>query len=151
MVLELSKAQLKGDTLQISCFSSDELIAGALTRRPDLTAIVRAQFELSLAPTLCGHLDLLEIALANMLENAVKFGQAPFKLTSCELQDAGAQRFFLQISHPIAQSNPVVPDRGHGLGILICQTVAALHQGQFQLQLPTTALSAEKSPVKALL
>lgn len=138
-VLELSKAQLCGDSLQFSSFSSDELIAGALARRSDLTAIVRADFQLGAPLQLCGNLDLLEIALANMMENAVKYGQAPFSLQLSRQNTATSEAYTLQLCHLLATQNQAVPDRSHGLGTLICQTVAALHQGQFQLALPAQA------------
>ncbi|RVU37146.1 DUF4118 domain-containing protein [Rheinheimera riviphila] len=138
-VLELSKAQLCGDSLQLSSFSSDELIAGALARRPDLTTVVRADFQLGAPLQLCGNLDLLEIALANMLENAVKYGQAPFALQLSAHTQSSPGQYSLLLSHPLAAQNKAIPDRSHGLGTLICQTVAALHQGQFRLQLPDPA------------
>ena len=136
-VLELSKAQLSGDSLQFSCFSSDELIAGALARRPDLTAVVRTDFQLGAPQQLSGNLDLLEIALANLLENAVKYGQAPFALQLSAQSQSSPGKYSLLLSHPLASQNKTIPDRSHGLGTLICQTVAALHQGKFQLQLPS--------------
>jgi two-component system sensor histidine kinase KdpD len=135
-VLELSRAQLSGDDLQMNHFSSDELIAGALARRPDLNTIVRDQFQLSVSQNLCGHLDLLEIAVANMLENAVKFGQAPFLLKIHEQPHLPRQKYRLEMTHPLAGKLQQIPDRSHGLGSLICKTVATLHQGQFHLQLP---------------
>lgn len=135
-VLELSKAQLSGDSLQFSCFNSDELIAGALARRPDLTAVVRADFQLGAPLQLCGNLDLLEIALANLLENAVKYGQAPFELQLNAQTQSSPGKYRLLLSHLLASQNKAIPDRSHGLGTLICQTVAALHQGNFRLQLP---------------
>lgn len=150
-VLELSKAQLNGDNLQQSQFSSDELIAGALARRPDLTAIVREEFQLSLSQNLWGNLDLLEIALANMLENAVKFGQPPFQLKLTEQQGLRATKYRLTMTHPLAQKNLTIPDRSHGLGTLICQTVAALHQGQFSLELPNAAKRTNTTEVSAIL
>lgn len=137
-VLELSKAQLCSDSLQFSTFSSDELIAGALARRPDLTAIVRADFQLCAPLQLSGNLDLLEIALANMLENAVKYGQAPFVMQLSAQTQSSPGQYSLLLSHPLASQNQTVPDRSHGLGTLICQTVAALHQGQFRLHLPSS-------------
>jgi len=140
-VLELSKAQLCGDSLQFSSFSSDELIAGALARRPDLTTMVRADFQLGATLQLCGNLDLLEIALANLLENAVKYGQAPYLLQMSAQTQSSPGQYSLQLRHPLAAQNKAIPDRSHGLGTLICQTVAALHQGQFRLQLPVSKLA----------
>jgi two-component system, OmpR family, sensor histidine kinase KdpD len=148
-VLELSKAQLSGDSLQFATFSSDELIAGALARRADLTAIVRRDFKLSAPLPLTGNPDLLEIALANMLENAIRYGQAPFFLQLSQQQSTSSQHhnFRLVLQHRLAsQPSPAVPDRSHGLGTLICQTVAALHRGQFRLLLPQSVTNDDGCP-----
>ncbi|WP_306522324.1 DUF4118 domain-containing protein [Rheinheimera sp.] len=133
-VLELSKAQLADVQLQRSHFSSDDLIAGALGRRSELAADIAAKLSCPPAQALTGDADLLEIALANLLENALKYGAAPFVL-SIETTH-GWQRLVLK--NALSQ-NGLTPraaaDAGHGLGLRICETVAALHGGRFSLQL----------------
>lgn len=128
-VLELSKAQLTTHHIQHSDFSSDDLVAGALARRGDQAAELSAHLKCSSAVPLQGDLELLEIALANMLENALRHGVAPFELSLGQ----SASGCFIRLSNGIKSALPAARDKGHGLGLNICQAVAALHQGKFDL------------------
>lgn len=140
-VLELSKAQLMRDSLRTSSFSTDDLIAGALARRSDdaglLAAICArpdgAQLQLS------GDLELLEMALANLLENALRHGAPPYQLAF----SATDGRYQLRLQNAAgAQKRLTQRDSGTGLGLRICQTVAALHQGRFVLEQSPAAVIA---------
>lgn len=138
-VLELSKAQLSADALRLSQFSADDLIAGALARRPDLSAAQNPLLADLLAKTLAsrqaaielaGDLDLLEIALANLLENAVRYGASPASLSfHSELLPNGQRQFELRLTNQVRQQMTAQTDAGHGLGLQICRSIAALHQG----------------------
>jgi two-component system sensor histidine kinase KdpD len=128
-VLELSKAQLTTHHIQHSDFSSDDLVAGALARRGDQAAELSAHLKCSSAVPLQGDLELLEIALANMLENSLRHGVAPFELSLGQ----SASGCFIRLSNGIKSALPAARDKGHGLGLNICQAVAALHQGKFDL------------------
>ncbi|MCA1930882.1 DUF4118 domain-containing protein [Rheinheimera sp.] len=128
-VLELSKAQLTTHYIQHSDFSSDDLVAGALARRGDQAAELSAHLKCSSAVPLQGDLELLEIALANMLENSLRHGVAPFELSLGQ----SASGCFIRLSNGIKSALPAARDKGHGLGLNICQAVAALHQGKFDL------------------
>lgn len=132
-VLELSKAQLADVQLQRSHFSSDDLIAGAIARRSDLSAELATVLQCPAPQALTGDADLLEIALANLLENALKYGVAPVVL---HFETAhGWQRLVLKNALPQHNAGPkALADAGHGLGIRICETVAALHGGRFMFQ-----------------
>jgi len=139
-VLELSKAQLSSDALQISTFNARDLIAGALARRPNLPAEAQPLFAAllvtSLAATpLAGDLDLLEIALANLLENAARYGEPPaqFRLECRTLPFA--IEYHLMLTNQISLQQAPQADSGHGLGLLICRTIASLQQGSCELQL----------------
>ncbi len=139
-VLELSKAQLSSDALQISTFNASDLIAGALARRPNLPAEAQPLFAAllgtSLAATpLAGDLDLLEIALANLLENAARYGEPPaqFRLECRTLPFA--IEYHLMLTNQISPQQAPQADSGHGLGLLICRTIASLQQGSCELQL----------------
>lgn len=128
-VLELSKAQLTTHQIQHSAFSSDDLVAGALARRGEQAAELSANLQCSPSAPLKGDLELLEIALANMLENALRHGAAPFELTMGQ----HASGYFIKLTNGIKSAVPAARDKGHGLGLNICQVVAALHQGKFEL------------------
>ncbi len=128
-VLELSKAQLSTHRIQHCDFSSDDLVAGALARRGDQAAELSTYLMCNAATPLKGDLELLEIALANMLENALRYGAAPFELTIGQT----ASHCFVRLSNGLKSVAPAARDKGHGLGLNICQAVAALHQGKFEL------------------
>jgi two-component system sensor histidine kinase KdpD len=128
-VLELSKAQLTTHNIQHSNFSSDDLVAGALARRGDQAAELSTYLQCSASTPLKGDLELLEIALANMLENALRHGVAPFELVMGQT----GSHCFVQLSNGIKSAAPTARDKGHGLGLNICQAVAVLHQGKFEL------------------
>ncbi|MDF3127263.1 DUF4118 domain-containing protein [Rheinheimera sp. 1928-s] len=129
-VLELSKAQLTGHQIQLTDFSSDDLVAGALARRGEKATELTASLHCSAAESLSGDLELLEIALANMLENALYHGAAPFEL---QMGHKGSA-FYIRLTNAVNDQAPSNRDKGHGLGINICRAVAGLHQGSFELQ-----------------
>lgn len=134
-VLELSKAQRSTHRIQHCDFSSDDLVAGALARRGDQAAELSTYLMCNAATPLKGDLELLEIALANMLENALRYGAAPFELTIGQT----ASHCFVRLSNGLKSVAPAARDKGHGLGLNICQAVAALHQGKFELHTDSTS------------
>lgn len=129
-VLELSKAQLTPTTVRFETVLTADLISGALARRPELATLGSAQLQLPAPARLLAVADLLEIALANMLENACKHGQPPFRL---ELLQQGRNQ--LRLTNQVTTSLPRHRDSSSGLGIPIIETIASLHHGHFYRQL----------------
>lgn len=141
-VLELSKAQLMRDSLQRSLFSAADLMAGALARRPEdaaLLAPICQQSPGADGQLFSGDVELLEMALANMLENALRHGAPPY-----QLQLSAANGWYqLRLHNAPGRKNTVQRDSGTGLGLRICQTVAALHQGHFTLETDGSGVTAQ--------
>lgn len=141
-VLELSKAQLMRDSLQRSLFSAADLMAGALARRPEdaaLLAPICQQSPGADGQLFSGDVELLEMALANMLENALRHGAPPY-----QLQLSAANGWYqLRLHNAPGRKNTVQRDSGTGLGLRICQTVAALHQGHFALETDGSGVTAQ--------
>ena len=141
-VLELSKAQLMRDSLRRSQFSAADLIAGALARRPEdasqLAPICQQTPEQS-QQMFSGDAELLEMALANLLENALRHGKPPYQL---QLTEANGY-YQLRLGNAAGAKKTAQRDSGTGLGLRICQTVAALHQGRFSLELTDTGVIAQ--------
>ncbi len=132
-VLELSKAQFMRASLHTSVFSAGDLIAGALARRSEDAALlvpICQQTQHESLQLLRGDLELMEMALANLLENALRHGAPPYQLR-LSADNGGYQ---LRLHNAAGAKKNTQRDSGSGLGLRICQTVAALHQGRFSLE-----------------
>lgn len=128
-VMELNRVQ-RQDQLGVQALMPEEVVSAALRRRGNLFDTVHFEFDIDNKAPIHGDDTLLEIALANMLENAVRHGQPPYRLEGCwhgELYD------FILTNGNLPQ--PALPGRdgGAGLGLPICRAVADWHQGSFYL------------------
>ncbi len=140
-VLELSRAQLMKDSLRHGQFSAADLIAGALARRPEdaaLLAPICQQTSAQSQQMFSGDAELLEMALANLLENALRHGAPPYQLQL----SASNGWYQLRLHNAPGLKKNAQRDSGTGLGLRICQTVAALHQGRFHLEHNTSGVTA---------
>lgn len=128
-VMELSRVQQMQNSMKIEPVAISDIISAAIARR----AAVLAQLNLSIAlatPYCTADATLLEIALANMLENAVKHGAAPVAIAFSQ-QD---KLFMLSMTNALG-SSMTQRDSGTGLGTAICQAVMHLHSGQFTTEI----------------
>ena len=73
---------------------------------------------------------LLEVALANLIDNATRHGVAPFQITL----EQQASEFCIRVCNRIDRVSVARPDSGTGLGLLICDAIAKLHNGAFYYQ-----------------
>lgn len=125
-VMELSRVQQMQSSMKIETVAVSDIISAAIARRAPVLA--EQSFAIELADTDCvADATLLEIALANMLENAVKHGQQPvcIAFTNCNGQ------FSLTVTNATTAMPTAQRDSGTGLGTAICQAVMHLHTGQF--------------------
>lgn len=128
-VMELSRVQQPQSTMQLESLAVTDVISAAIARRAALLAT--QPFEVQLVTADCfADATLLEIALANMLENAVKHGQAPVSINFTRQND----HFMLSVCNAAAPKRNVQRDSGTGLGTAICKAVMHLHNGDFSLQ-----------------
>lgn len=131
-VMELSRVQQPQQTLALAELDVADIVSAAISRRAQLLNGLSLQTELTGSRCIADS-TLLEIALANMLENAVRHGAAPV-IVSFTLNDG---YYNLQVSNALAPRQHSQRDSGTGLGTAICKAVMQLHNGQFTLQ--TTA------------
>ncbi|MGP9799947.1 sensor histidine kinase [Rheinheimera sp. NSM] len=128
-VMELSRVQQPQHTLARAELDVADVVSAAISRRAQLLSKQPLQIQLSSSAHCQADSTLLEIALANMLENAVRHGAAP--VTVSFNQDNGY--YLLRVSNAIASHNRAQRDSGTGLGTAICKAVMQLHAGQFSL------------------
>ncbi|ATG76025.1 hypothetical protein CGX12_09185 [Zobellella denitrificans] len=128
-VMELNRVQ-RQEQPSLQVVMPEEVVSAALRRRGNLFDEVRFDFTIDDDTPVQGDATLLEIALANMLENAVRHGQAPFRL---EGHWHGELYAFTLSNGCGGRAVRLQRDGGAGLGVPICRAVADLHQGAFYL------------------
>ena len=128
-VMELSRVQQPQQTLTLAELDVADIISAAISRRAQLLNSLPLQTVLAGSQCVADS-TLLEIALANMLENAVRHGAAPFMVCF----DLSEGYYSLEVSNAPAPQQQSQRDSGTGLGTAICKAVMQLHNGQFTLQ-----------------
>lgn len=132
-VMELSRVQQPQHTLLFTELDVADVVSAAISRREQLLSSQPLQIELTNNDHCLADSTLLEIALANMLENAVRHGSAPVTVS---FQQSGGYNH-LWVTNALASQHKAQRDSGTGLGTAICKAVMQLHQGQFNLQKTT--------------
>jgi len=128
-VMELSRVQQPQHTLARAELDVADVVSAAISRRAQLLNNQPLQIQLSSSAHCLADSTLLEIALANMLENAVRHGAAPVSVSFNQHNGY----YHLRVSNAIAGHSKAQRDSGTGLGTAICKAVMQLHAGQFSL------------------
>jgi K+-sensing histidine kinase KdpD len=115
-VMELSRVQQPQSTMQLESLAVTDVISAAIARRSALLATQPFDVQLSTADCFADA-TLLEIALANMLENAAKHGQAPVSINFTRQNG----HFMLSVCNAAAPKRSAQRDGGTGLGTAIKQ------------------------------
>ncbi|TMN71695.1 histidine kinase [Pseudoalteromonas sp. S1727] len=141
-VMELSRVNKMGEDLQWQSISLQTLISEAQARRQQLLINFELTTAISEQDSCQGDITLLEIALANMFENASRYGNGHATLSFSYQQDAQQIDYQLRITNQLASSLPSSTDQGVGLGSVICDVVAKFHHGRFTLEINEQQQSA---------
>ena len=132
-VMELSRVNKMGENLSWQTINLQALLSEAKARRQQQLTDFVINTNIDAKTTCEGDVTLLEIALANMLENAWRYGD---KKVSVEFTRSINQQ---KICYQLILTNNVITkaqtssNEGVGLGSIICDVVAKFHQGTFTL------------------
>jgi len=132
-VMELSRVNKMGENLSWQTINLQALLSEAKARRQQQLTDFVINTNIDAQTTCEGDVALLEIALANMLENAWRYGD---KKVSVEFTRSSTQQ---KICYQLILTNNVITkaqtssNEGVGLGSIICDVVAKFHQGTFTL------------------
>ncbi|MCU4677666.1 DUF4118 domain-containing protein [Catenovulum sp. 2E275] len=143
-VMELSQVQELTQVVDSEPVLIADIVSAAIARRSfvlkdsEITMNIPPQAE-CLADT-----TLLEIALANLLENAAKYGLERIQLDFVESES----HYMLQVFNELNPTLKKDRDKGTGLGIPICTLVMQLHNGKLNIHIQNNATAELKWPKK---
>ncbi|WP_394189295.1 DUF4118 domain-containing protein [Pseudoalteromonas atlantica] len=134
-VMELSRVNKMGEDLQWQTISLQTLISEAQARRQQLLFDFELATHIGEQDNCEGDITLLEIALANMLENASRYGDGHAELTFSYQQHGQQIDYQLCVTNQLPSPVLTSTDQGVGLGSVICDVVAKFHHGSFMLDI----------------
>ncbi|KTF17800.1 DUF4118 domain-containing protein [Pseudoalteromonas sp. 10-33] len=132
-VMELSRVNKMGENLSWQTINLQALLSEAKARRQQQLAefVINTNID---AQTICeGDVTLLEIALANMLENAWRYGDGKVSVEFTQSSNQQKVCYQLLLTNNVITKAQTSSDEGVGLGSIICDVVAKFHQGTFTL------------------
>ena len=130
-VMELSKVNKLAENINWQKLPISTLVSEAKSRRQQQLQCFKLKIEAQPNSLCFGDETLLEIAFANMLENAARYGNGTASMQFIETDS----EYRIVLTNPFANKHEASQDEGVGLGSVICDVVAKCHQGRFELTL----------------
>ncbi|WP_392353507.1 DUF4118 domain-containing protein [Pseudoalteromonas sp. PB2-1] len=130
-VMELSKVNKLAENINWQKLPILTLVSEAKSRRQQQLQCFKLNIEAQPNSLCFGDETLLEIAFANMLENAARYGNGTASMQFIETDS----EYRIVLTNPFANKHEASQDEGVGLGSVICDVVAKCHQGRFELTL----------------
>ena len=130
-VMELSKVNKLAENINWQKLPISTLVSEAKSRRQQQLQCFKLNIEAQPNSLCFGDETLLEIAFANMLENAARYGDGTASMQFIETDS----EYRIVLTNPFANKHEASQDEGVGLGSVICDVVAKCHQGRFELTL----------------
>lgn len=130
-VMELSKVNKLAENINWQKLLILTLVSEAKSRRQQQLQCFKLNIEAQPNSLCFGDETLLEIAFANMLENAARYGNGTASMQFIETDS----EYRIVLTNPFANKHEASQDEGVGLGSVICDVVAKCHQGRFELTL----------------
>lgn len=134
-VMELSRVNKMGENLCWQTINLHTLLSEAKARRQQQLTCFVINTNIDANSKCQGDVTLLEIALANMLENAWRYGDAKVSVEFNQSINEQKVRYQLRLSNNVITKAQTSSDEGVGLGSIICDVVAKFHQGTFTLNI----------------
>ncbi|OUS71085.1 histidine kinase [Pseudoalteromonas sp. A601] len=133
-VMELSRVNKIGEQLVWQTIDVHTLVTEAKGRRQQQLSDFNLELIIDKAANCLGDITLLEIALANIFENAARYGDGVATV------DFNIEQVNNKSNYKILVKNNIVTkqnsaDEGVGLGSVICDVVAQFHHGEFSLSI----------------
>jgi two-component system sensor histidine kinase KdpD len=130
-VMELSKVNKLAENINWQKLPISTLVSEAKSRRQQQLQCFKLSIDAQPNSLCFGDETLLEIAFANMLENAARYGDGTASMQFIETHN----EYQIVLINPFARKHETSQDEGVGLGSVICDVVAKCHQGRFELTL----------------
>ncbi|UJX27560.1 DUF4118 domain-containing protein (plasmid) [Pseudoalteromonas sp. CF6-2] len=130
-VMELSKVNKLAENINWQKLPILTLVSEAKSRRQQQLQCFKLKIEAQPKSLCFGDETLLEIAFANMLENAARYGNGTASMQFIETDS----EYRIVLTNPFANKHEASQYEGVGLGSVICDVVAKCHQGRFELTL----------------
>ena len=130
-VMELSKVNKLAENIKWQKLPILTLISEAKSRRQQQLENFKLRIEAQQQSICFGDETLLEIALANMLENAARYSDGSASIQFIETEN----EYQIVLTNSFDNKYETSQDEGVGLGSVICDVVAKCHQGCFELTL----------------
>ncbi|MFY8328188.1 DUF4118 domain-containing protein [Pseudoalteromonas sp. ZZD1] len=133
-VMELSRVNKIGEQLVWQTINVHTLVTEAKGRRQQLLGDFNLELHLDKTQSCLGDITLLEIALANIFENAARYGNG-IAIVHFDAKDIeGAKHYKITVKNTVINKQSSA-DEGVGLGSVICDVVAKFHQGEFVFEI----------------
>lgn len=132
-VMELSRVNKMGENLCWQTINLQALLSEAKARRQQQLTHFVIDTNIDAQSKCAGDVTLLEIALANMLENAWRYGDGKVSVEFTQSSNQQKVCYQLLLTNNVITKAQTSSDEGVGLGSIICDVVAKFHQGTFTL------------------
>lgn len=132
-VMELSRVNKIGEQLVWQTINVHTLVTEAKGRRQQQLSNFNLELAFDKATECLGDITLLEIALANIFENAARYGDGVATVQFTTKETDNVMHYKISVSNQIVNKRASA-DEGVGLGSVICDVAAKFHQGEFMLR-----------------
>jgi len=141
-VMELSRVQELTEVVDYNRVLVADIISAATARRAFVLTDCKVDIDIPPQAVCMADATLLEIALANLLENAARYGLGKIQIKFLETQ----KNYSLTVCNQLNPELKADRDKGTGLGIPICNLVMQLHKGNLKTDIQQNTVAELEWP-----